>query len=259
MKGCCCPSLPTARVLNTVSPAAGDHGGRASPPSGRRFPPKFTASVLHSVGRALLVSALDLKGLNPWSRLPNTEHRSLDGVRAWLMSVVRSSVDVRAQHLPALSEACMDSLRELPNTYASAAAAQAQAQAQRAAAAGRSVVAANLSASMNARQGQGLRRARSNSSNARGQGGQSTGLAVVGEGVEGPTSSTTGATASTNQAPVPAPSPSSPPHHHSFHGYGGGGPAGTPNPPTSLTFAQFFRGVSCITLLSYTLNLQPLQ
>ncbi len=40
----------TARCLNVVPPASGDHGGRASPPCSKRFPPKFTAGILQ-VGR----------------------------------------------------------------------------------------------------------------------------------------------------------------------------------------------------------------
>ncbi len=65
----------TARALNVVSPAVGEHNGRASPPSGRRFPPRFAVPVLQQVGRAFVVAALDLKGANPWSRLPTCEHR----------------------------------------------------------------------------------------------------------------------------------------------------------------------------------------
>ena len=35
-----------ARSANIVPPASGDHGGRASPPSGRRAPPRLTADML---------------------------------------------------------------------------------------------------------------------------------------------------------------------------------------------------------------------
>ncbi len=37
----------TARTLNVVAPASGDHAGRASPPCNKRFPPKFTVSAFH--------------------------------------------------------------------------------------------------------------------------------------------------------------------------------------------------------------------
>lgn len=105
----------TARILNVVAPATGDHGGRASPPSGKRFPPRFMAPVLHGVGRAFAIAALDLAQANPWTRLPNSEHRSLEGVRAWALTCVRAGADARAQHLPPMSESCLDSLKELPS------------------------------------------------------------------------------------------------------------------------------------------------
>ncbi|KAG2498891.1 hypothetical protein HYH03_003082 [Edaphochlamys debaryana] len=101
----------TARLLNTVPPASGDHGGRASPPCNKRFPPKFTAGVLQGAGRALLVAALDLEGANPWSRLPHSEHRSVEGVKTWVMSVLRAAPETRAAHLPPMSEAAVEALR----------------------------------------------------------------------------------------------------------------------------------------------------
>lgn len=38
----------------------------------------------HQVGRALGVSILDLTSSNPCSRIPNSEHRSVNGIRDWL-------------------------------------------------------------------------------------------------------------------------------------------------------------------------------
>ncbi|GLI63696.1 hypothetical protein VaNZ11_006745 [Volvox africanus] len=100
-----------ARTLNVVAPASGDHGGRASPPCNKRFPPKFTVGTFHGVGRAILIAALDLEGANPWSRLPHSEHRSLDGVRSWILTVLRATPETRAAHLPAMSDVAVEKLR----------------------------------------------------------------------------------------------------------------------------------------------------
>ncbi|GIL51917.1 hypothetical protein Vafri_7827 [Volvox africanus] len=100
-----------ARTLNVVAPASGDHGGRASPPCNKRFPPKFTVGTFHGVGRAILIAALDLEGANPWSRLPHSEHRSLDGVRNWILTVLRATPETRAAHLPAMSDVAVEKLR----------------------------------------------------------------------------------------------------------------------------------------------------
>ncbi|KAG2453468.1 hypothetical protein HYH02_001689 [Chlamydomonas schloesseri] len=101
----------TSARVNTVAPASGDHAGRASPPCNRRFPPKFTASVLQGVGRAIAVAALDMEGANPWTRLPHSEHRSLEGVRSWITSVLRAASETRAAHLPPMSDAAVEAMR----------------------------------------------------------------------------------------------------------------------------------------------------
>lgn len=43
-------------------------------------------NICFKVGRALGISILDLSGHNPWSRIPNSEFRSLSGIRDWLKS-----------------------------------------------------------------------------------------------------------------------------------------------------------------------------
>ncbi|GFR43785.1 hypothetical protein Agub_g4902, partial [Astrephomene gubernaculifera] len=101
----------TARTLNVVAPATGDHGGRASPPCNRRFPARFTVSSFQAVGRAFLVACLDMEGANPWSRLPHCEHRSLEGVRSWILTVLRATPETRAAHLPPMSDAAVETLR----------------------------------------------------------------------------------------------------------------------------------------------------
>jgi hypothetical protein len=45
------------------------------------IPPKFTPSIFEEVGRALGPSLLDLTNSNPRSRIPNSEYRSLQGLR----------------------------------------------------------------------------------------------------------------------------------------------------------------------------------
>ncbi|XP_067208882.1 cytosolic carboxypeptidase-like protein 5 isoform X1 [Linepithema humile] len=47
-------------------------------------PPKYTPTVFEAVGAALGPSILDLTGSNPNSRLPNSQYRSLRGVRSHL-------------------------------------------------------------------------------------------------------------------------------------------------------------------------------
>jgi hypothetical protein len=38
----------------------------------------------------LLTSALDLREANPWSRIPNTEFKTLSGMRSWVSSYLHS-------------------------------------------------------------------------------------------------------------------------------------------------------------------------
>ena len=46
---------------------------------------------LLKVGRALAISALDVLGANPWSRIPASDFRSLKGIRQWLGVYIRST------------------------------------------------------------------------------------------------------------------------------------------------------------------------
>jgi hypothetical protein len=63
------------------------------------------------VGRAIAVAALDMEGANPWTRLPHSEHRSLEGVRSWITSVLRAASETRAAHLPPMSDAAVEAIR----------------------------------------------------------------------------------------------------------------------------------------------------
>ena len=80
----------SSRLLARVPPASGDDG-RASPPSRNLHPVKYTPEVLNDVGRALMIAALDLHGVdaNPWSRLPASEFRTLEGLLRWARSAAR--------------------------------------------------------------------------------------------------------------------------------------------------------------------------
>ena len=42
-----------------------------------------------------MISVLDFYGCNPWSRLPKSEFKSLEGVRSWVMQYVLQSKGFR--------------------------------------------------------------------------------------------------------------------------------------------------------------------
>ncbi len=43
-----------------------------------------TTQILRDVGKSLGVAALDLEGANPWSRVPNSNQRTLEEQREWI-------------------------------------------------------------------------------------------------------------------------------------------------------------------------------
>lgn len=43
--------------------------------------PRFTIEAFENVGKALLVSILDIFEKNPYSRIPNTTYKSIDNIR----------------------------------------------------------------------------------------------------------------------------------------------------------------------------------
>jgi hypothetical protein len=88
-----------SRLLSRVPPASNDPDGRASPPSKASHPVKYTPETYRGVGRALVIAALDALGRNPWSRVPASEFKSMDGLRRWASAhcrVERGGVDVAA-------------------------------------------------------------------------------------------------------------------------------------------------------------------
>ncbi|KAE8742273.1 hypothetical protein FOCC_FOCC012202 [Frankliniella occidentalis] len=75
----------TGRMVNLLPPCVRD-SGRMSVNPAYAVPPKYTPLVFEEVGRALGVSVLDLTSSNPCSRIPNSEYRSVNGIRDWLRS-----------------------------------------------------------------------------------------------------------------------------------------------------------------------------
>ncbi|XP_033336783.1 cytosolic carboxypeptidase-like protein 5 isoform X2 [Megalopta genalis] len=72
----------SGRLVNTVPTRVRDGVNKNVPPI--FVPPKYTPAVFEAVGAALGPSILDLTSNNPNSRLPNSQYRSLRGVRSYL-------------------------------------------------------------------------------------------------------------------------------------------------------------------------------
>lgn len=77
----------TGRKTNPIARASGDHKGRASPSRrGGPVAPRYTAAAYEEVARGVLSALLDLEGLNPWSRLPNTRYGNMAALQNWCLS-----------------------------------------------------------------------------------------------------------------------------------------------------------------------------
>jgi hypothetical protein len=95
----CESNYNTVRILNVV-PAiqvaskdpkdAAIVARAASPPSKARDPVKLDQDIFACMGRCLAVAVLDLKDANPWSRIPNTEFKTVSGVRNWVSVYLRA-------------------------------------------------------------------------------------------------------------------------------------------------------------------------
>lgn len=64
---------------------------------------KLCTNTLLQVGRSLGSSILDLTGNNPFSRLPNSEFRTLSGLREWLRTM---STEVAIENRPKMKARC---------------------------------------------------------------------------------------------------------------------------------------------------------
>ena len=122
--------VPEAKATTIISNTAStDHGqGRGTSqaaqaatleksgrsPSPERLvaggPPKYAPDHWEEVGRAVLVSLLDLQGLNPWSRLSNSKYRTLDRARQTVMTEVRLSSALTSCAALSASLICMASM-----------------------------------------------------------------------------------------------------------------------------------------------------
>jgi hypothetical protein len=78
---------------STVSSSSSSQAlGRVSPSSnGRGRVPKYTGEIYAGVGRALLVSVLDLENANPWSRIRGSPFTTTDAVRSFVRSHLRAA------------------------------------------------------------------------------------------------------------------------------------------------------------------------
>jgi len=79
----------TGRTVNTTPNSTTDDP-RCSPgrAADKKGPPKYTPEIYMHVGKALALAMLDQKGLNPWSRLPNSHAQNLENLKAWVTSHV---------------------------------------------------------------------------------------------------------------------------------------------------------------------------
>lgn len=72
----------SGRLVNTIPARVRDGVNRTM--THIFVPPKYTPTVFEAVGAALGPSILDLTNSNPNSRLPNSQYRSLRGVKSYL-------------------------------------------------------------------------------------------------------------------------------------------------------------------------------
>jgi hypothetical protein len=99
-QGCIFPnlqnSIPNPKPLPRSQVAAATSDGRASPAENwKGTPPRYTDDILRDVGKGVVIAALDMKGANPWSRLPNCHQKDLEEMRDWLKSRLISTEPYR--------------------------------------------------------------------------------------------------------------------------------------------------------------------
>ena len=89
----------TGKALNHVPAAQGGHQGRASPERTVTSPPKYAPEHWMEVGRAVLVALLDLREMNPWSRVGNSKYRTVDRARTSVCAEIRQRPPFQKQSL----------------------------------------------------------------------------------------------------------------------------------------------------------------
>jgi hypothetical protein len=68
-------------------PATGTGAGAAS--SSAALSLRYTIESYYEVGRAIVVSLLDMEQLNPWSRVAQTNFGTVNGVRSWIQRSIK--------------------------------------------------------------------------------------------------------------------------------------------------------------------------
>ena len=87
----------SGKKVNKISTAFGD-SGRASPPLDVEDSPiRYSIEHFADVGKALAISVLDLDNKNPWSRILNSELKSLEEVTECVRDYVSKCVPYRLQ------------------------------------------------------------------------------------------------------------------------------------------------------------------
>ncbi|XP_063718437.1 cytosolic carboxypeptidase-like protein 5 isoform X2 [Symsagittifera roscoffensis] len=78
----------TGRQTNCIASAANDDG-RATPPPPVAFPPRYGICHYEDVGKAVAIAALDMMGMNPWSRIAMSEFMNVHACRLWVHRFVQ--------------------------------------------------------------------------------------------------------------------------------------------------------------------------
>ena len=82
----------TGLTVNAIKSAKGKGERLASPQRDASVEAgRYTQADFEQLGRAIGAAILDQTDANPWSRLPNTRHKSLGGVRKWVQAYIDRS------------------------------------------------------------------------------------------------------------------------------------------------------------------------